>query len=114
MAKNDSIPLYLLKREHEAKRRKSLENSTGVVIALGLIALGSWGMWNHNLFLSIPFAFLMVLEVVQARKVGPATMAAMSFYGAFVTYGMWSHSPFVAVLGYIAFGVGYFLEKNHK
>lgn len=114
MANNNSVPLYLIKQVHEAKRRKNLETRVGMLIAVGLIALGSWGMWNHNLFLTIPFAFLMLLEVRQARKVGPTTIAAMSLYGVLVTIGMWGHLPFVAILGYLAFVVGYFLEKNHK
>lgn len=114
MANNNSVPLYLLKQAHEAKRRKNLETRVGMLIAVGMIALGSWGMWNHNLFLTVPFAFLMFLEVVQARKVNLATVTVMFLYGTFVTIGMWNHLPFVAILGYIAFVVGYFLEKNHK
>jgi hypothetical protein len=114
MAKTDSLPLYLQKRAHEAKKRKNLETRVGMVIAVGLIALGSWGMWNHNLFLTIPFAFLMLLEVVQARKVSVATVAVMWLYGSLVTFGMWNQLPLVAAVGYIMFVVGYFLEKNHK
>lgn len=114
MANNNSVPLYLLKREHEAKRRKSFETRVGMVIAVGMIALGSWGMWNHNLFLTIPFAFLMFLEIVQARKVGILTILAMFLYGTLVTIGMWHHIPFVAILGYVSYVIGYFLEKNHK
>lgn len=97
-AKND-VSLHLLRRDYEAKKRKQSEQVLGTIIGVSLTALGAWGFWEHNLWIAVPFAFIMGIDLTKSFKEGAAVRFLTVGYVLFLAVGLWFHIAGVALIG---------------
>lgn len=103
-AKN-TASLHLLRRAYEAKKQKRAEKVLAYAIAIALTALGSWGLWEHNLWIAIPFAFVLGADIVKSFKEGLQIRLITISYVILLSIGMWFHLVPTAWIAAGLFGV---------
>lgn len=114
MSVNGRPALHELRRANEARRQEVLTQRIGLAIGVGLNALGAWALWEHNLFLAIPFMVILIVDVVKARKEGFLLSALFFVYGAGMVIGAWNHNAVMVFSVFVLFAVIYFLEKSKE
>lgn len=117
MSANDSYTaLHALRLAKEIQHRKRMERVLGTAIAVGLMTLGSWAMWNHVLWLAVPFMGILVFDAIKALKEPLRYKVSTIGYAVLLPVAMWNHISILAfvtgVLVTISFTYAYKELKN--
>lgn len=114
MGNAQNTALHILRQQNEHKKRKQSEQVLGTLIGVGLTSLGAWGFWEHNLWIAIPFAFIMGIDLAKSFKEGTAVRFLTLGYVLFLAVGLWFHIAGVALIGAVLFGALVVLGRKSK
>jgi hypothetical protein len=112
MSAKNLPPLHELRRKNEKLKQDKAEKNVGLLIGAGLMALGSWSLWEQNLWLAIPFAFILGIDVTKSLKEGFVTRFLTVSYTILLVVGMWFHITSAAWLGAALVAVSLFLARK--
>lgn len=115
MSNENAVPLHELRRKNEKKKQNRAEKTIGALIGAGLIALGSWGMWEHNLWIALPFAVVLGIDVFKSFKEKFHIRSITICYTILLVIAMWFHITSTAWIAFGLIAVVYFLNlTEHK